>query len=190
MIEFDTSDTSLTGGMIPPGLYHAVVEDIAPDEEGRVIATLLMVAGANPDGIDKKQKEFFRFDSKGAKNRFLTFALAVGIITKEQWESAKTAGTPINIDESKAIMRSCIVDIKMQPYKGNNDDKKGKEFPQVDYRFYSLDDEKFKHVQRNPDYLPRSGGAGGANPAAPIQPDNLPGGSTAAAASGGDWSSF
>jgi hypothetical protein len=169
MIEFDAMDTSLSGGgMCPPGRYHAVVEDISPTDDGQqYIATMEMVAGDNQDVVGKKQKEYFGFGSAGANNRFLTFAIAVGLTTKDEWEKAKAAGVPLNIDETAAVMRSCIVEVKHEEYKGRNAEKAGKFYPQIGYRFFPLDDDRFKDVPRDGAFLPKNPAGGAPVIAAP-----------------------
>lgn len=153
------------------GLYHFCVHDTEePKNDGGDVKVIFEVL-APEKAKGKKWNEFLGvFDkdgefSAGKCNRLMEFAVATGLISREEWEAAKVNGDVLNIELSEAIGRSCCIDLRWNSKGGK--DKNGQ--LEAGFRIYDPFSDAAKDFPKDKEFLkddPRSGKQGKSAPPA------------------------
>lgn len=168
MVVADTSESrpDAGAGMVEAGEYHWVIEEVNAETSDfgtslKVVSSVL--AGTTPGQTGKKQTEFFQCSGK-AVDRLRRLLVATQIMTDEEWVAR--IGQPLEFDERLLKGRQFCARIKMDPYRGNKEEHKGKHFPAMNFDIWSIWDEKAKHIPKDPEMLSLLG----SPPAAAPQP--------------------
>lgn len=158
MVKVNTENTKLGGGgFLNEGEHHTICDDVKV-EQGQyglqVHAHVKSLAGKPISSIGLDRTEFLDVEGEHA-GRFVEFSIAHGIITREEYEAAKSKGLNLEIDENLLIGRQAIVKFR----KGKGD--------KVYANWFHLDHPDGKDVPRDVKSLPPSsrgngnGNAGG-----------------------------
>jgi hypothetical protein len=157
--EFDPSTVD-QGGLPKPGkcqLLVAAVEEHEDSDKPYVSVTHEIAAHEDPNQKGRVSYNSFSLTGKAAR-RALLFALATGIVTKQQLAEAKANGTSLNIDYTKAYGAVYFSTLEASEYNG-------KPKCRAEWDFKRLDDPDAADYPCSSDY-PRPAAAGKA-PATP-----------------------
>jgi hypothetical protein len=137
--EFDTEDIPddpTQGFNVKPGSYHVEVHKV--DEEGgtkgEMVVYYEVLAGTVPNQEGEIHRDYYSKTAK-AQGRMITFAIACGLITLEEWQAAKKTKEPMTIEFENAVGLQLCVDLFEDEYQGKTKTKCG-------FGLYRLDDKK------------------------------------------------
>jgi hypothetical protein len=159
MVTFNASETSESGKGFGPGLCHFVIEDGVESADGtKATISLLCVASTNPANVNKKLDEVLFFVStkgdrnEGAFSRLCLFAVAAGLMTRAEWHRMRDAKQDISIEVGRLRGRQCVCELQMEDYKGSNEKFQGRQFANIGFRIYGLNDKEAAACPKNPQY--------------------------------------
>lgn len=144
--EFDP-ETVDQGGMPKPGKCQLLVSAVEVHEEGDkpyVSVTHEIAAHEDPDQVGKTTYNSLSLTGKGAR-RALLFALATGVVTKQELAQAKAQGSTVDIDYEKAYGQVYFGTLEESEYNG-------KKKCRVEWDFRPLGDKEAVEYPCSPDY--------------------------------------
>lgn len=162
MAEIDFSDyadfdpeTIDQGGLPKPGKAHLLVASV--EDKGEYLqVTEEIVAHEDQAQVGKNVYNILNKTGKGSR-RSLIFALACGVVTRQELAEAKAAGTSIDIDFDACFSKSYLGTLVESTYNGR---KKCR----VEWDFKAVDDGEAGEYPRNPEYAPPLEDGAGATP--------------------------
>lgn len=147
--QMPTEKLDESGFVTEPGLYHFTVvkvEDNKPSEDpSHVLAELkfdLTVVGpANSPMAGKAHWDYVHL-TEAARSRLLSLAVACGIVSQAEVDSAVKKEAPINFIFEHFVGRHFVAKTEIDEYQK----KKGKERVKIGFDFFSISDPEVKHV--------------------------------------------
>jgi len=184
------AERSEGGGITQAGWYHFMVEEA---EENDYSAKLVcnVSAGEHPEEVGRKLTHFVNFQASdpGDKQKQATItrmmfdvAEALGleekitgrIFTPEVREEMVKSSADVELDFNEAQGHQFIAKVDMEPYKGNDPEKKAKYadrlFPRIGFDIYHPLHDKAKDVPKDPDLMALFGVATESPKPAPAKP--------------------
>lgn len=146
MVRVEGKDTKETnpdgGGLLGVGKHHVLCEsqELKSNDYGMQVAVKLKcLASSDPLSVGLVRTEYLDAQGKGA-GRLWTFAVAVGVITKEEWKRATDDGDDVEIDETLFPGRQLLIEYRDEKYTATRGENKGKEISKVgaSFRMYPL----------------------------------------------------
>lgn len=132
------------GGLPKPGKAHLLVASV--EDKGEFVkVTSEIIAHDDSSQVGKNEYNSFNKTGKGSK-RSLLFALATGLITKQDIVDAKTSGGSIDIDFKAAETQTFLGTLASSSYNG-------KDKCRVEWDFKNVSDPDAKDYPRNTDYV-------------------------------------
>jgi hypothetical protein len=114
--EFDPT-TADSGGAPDPGKAFVRVVDIDESDDSQVEAEVEVVRHEVKGNEGRTSKLWLKTEGKGAK-RAIIFAIAAGLITKQELGIAHAEGTSIDIDYSDAVAKTFFVTFEKSVWEG------------------------------------------------------------------------
>ncbi len=138
------------------GQYHVQVntldEDAVSQGGSPQMAVEYEILSGNPAGQEgKTQRDYFAKSAKAIK-RALMFAVAAGLITKDEITAAREAKKNLAIDYTAAVGRQLCIEIIKEEYEGKTRNK-------VQFGIWHLDDPAAKDIPKNAAMLAQLGDA-------------------------------
>jgi hypothetical protein len=121
---------------VKPGTYHVRIADVDEDggKNGEMIVNYEVLAGTTPDQEASMFKDYYHKTQK-ASGRMMSFAIAVGLMTLDEYREIKRSGKSIEIEFTDAVGRQMVVDLYEDEYEGKKRTKCG-------YGLYRVDDKR------------------------------------------------
>ena len=150
MVRVPTAETNPDGGsgdwLSNIGGFHFFVEDV---QEGvskekqtpSLDVTCVVLAGTDQSQVGRKTVNSLYLTPKNY-NKLAEFAIAVGLITREDWKTAKDAGTDLEFDEQQMIGRSFCAEVEWDEYNG-------KKRPKIGFKVWDPRDPKAAHIPKD-----------------------------------------
>jgi hypothetical protein len=129
--EFDPEQVD-SGGGPDEGKALVRVIDIDESNDEQIEAQLEVVKHTAPNNVGRTSKVWLKTEGKGAK-RTLLFALATGLLTKQDLAVAKAEGTSIDIDYGEAVGKTFFTEFEASEYEGKRRVK-------VEFQFVNVSD--------------------------------------------------
>lgn len=144
-------------GRVAPGRCHLSVSDFkeyGEPKSGSHIVECEILAHDDPEQVGKTFKDFIPDPARNAKAvfRIVEFAVATGLITRDQLKRAKEAGEAPEIEPTQSVGKQFFAVLAEEEYNGktNTKVKDGR-------AYYRIDDPKAKDFPRSEGMLKRAG---------------------------------
>ncbi len=158
VVEFPVDEydpENLAGGNYPPpGRYHfdvtAVIGDLVSSKGNPQIRLDCEVLAGTPAGQEGKFIKDYMSLTKEARSRCLQFAVAVGLVTKEELIQAKATGIAPKIDFDLAVGRQFCGEVVADEFQGRVTSK-------IQFGMWHVDDPEAKDIPKNAGKLAQLG---------------------------------
>lgn len=204
------------GGITQAGWYHFVVEE-AEENDNSAKLVCQVVAGEHPDEKDRKLTHFVNFYSsdpndaqkqRAVNKMMFNWGEALGleekttnrIFTQDVRHEMVESSADVELDFNEAQSHQFVAKVEMEPYRGNDPEKKkkyeGREFPRIAFDVYHPLHDKVKDVPKDAGFMKlfdaaaAGGNGGGANGASPGNGQGEPATAAASPQSNDDWGVF
>lgn len=125
MPRYSTSGYDPNAGAPPVGKAHFLVTDVSATQSDKhdgndYKVTATIVAHEKESGVGKTYRDYFSPATEGGRNRMFSFALATGILTREQLQQEN-----VELDMEDAYSKTFCGSLQEDSYKGKTRVKVG-----------------------------------------------------------------